>query len=189
MCKLRGVHEYVKQLFLLEHQMGDAKATLGLTHLDELFLLCFDEFLCRTVIQAAEKHIISKASGDSFDAKRFYKKFTKWFHRLNLICVDMYKTIFIMRFFLNAMIPVRCRTRTSTNARETQRLSAILFNHMRLIITDSPVPKHAHIATLTRVRRVCMWTSAVPLLSSLQKMTVPGTFGRVGTRSTLVWRV
>lgn len=143
MRKFLGVHEYFKNLSSTEYQARDGKAALGMTPLDELSLLSCDEFLWRTALYTADINIKNKDIGSPFDAKRYYKQFSKWIHWRNLIHKDTDKTLPVMGVFLEATIPLHSETRTAAKPAETQPKSAALFNHMRIFRTDSASQKRA----------------------------------------------
>lgn len=75
MHKFPVVHECFKHPSSTEYRVGDAKKTIGLTHLDDLFLLSCDEFFCRTTIRAANMNTLKEDSYCPFNAKRFYEEF------------------------------------------------------------------------------------------------------------------
>lgn len=60
-----------------EKRGGNAKATLGVTQLDELAYVSFVEFSYRTTIHVPNANIYDKDSSDTFGVKNFHEEVAK----------------------------------------------------------------------------------------------------------------
>lgn len=128
-----------------------------MTHLAKPFPLFSDEFVCRTVTNAANMDVKTNNSGDLFDAKRLYEEFAKCIHWLGLIRGYMHETFPTTRVILDSKIPLRSKTRTFANAEETHPIFSVLFNDMRISTIDIVFQKRVDTAISARVRCIRMW--------------------------------